>query len=125
MQCLKYALTCSCRGIIMACPFGGAMKRPDRIPAPLSDSLHRQLNAYALSACAAGVGVLALAVPAEAKIIYTPAHVVIGKGQKFQLDLNHDGIKDFGLANGSCGQFCTVYFNGFFIYGSSANHIGI
>jgi hypothetical protein len=36
---------------------------------------------------------LALAQPAEAKIIYTPAHKTIGPTTF--LDLNHDGIKDF------------------------------
>jgi hypothetical protein len=29
------------------------------------------------------------------------------------------------MSNGSCGRFCTVYLNGLFIGGSSANHIGI
>jgi hypothetical protein len=91
----------------------------------LSSSLERGLNMYALSACAAGVGMLALAQPADAKIIYTPAHVVIGKFQSLKLDLNHDGITDFALSNGSCGRFCTVYFNGFFIGGGSQNQIGI
>jgi hypothetical protein len=101
------------------------MKRPARVVSQLSESLHRQLNAYALSACAAGVGALALARPADAKIIYTPAHVVVGKFQSLKLDLNHDGITDFALSNGSCGQFCTVYFNGLFIHASSVNRIGI
>jgi len=48
---------------------------------------------YALAASAAGVGVLALAQPAEAKIIYTPADESIGPIT--YLDLNHDGINDF------------------------------
>jgi len=95
------------------------MKRPARIPAQISESLHRQLNMYTLSACAAGVGALALAVPAEAKIIYTQAHVVLGKGQTFQLDLNHDGTKDFGLRVASCTtEGCTTYRKDLFIYGS-------
>jgi hypothetical protein len=33
--------------------------------------MHHQLNMYALAASVAGVGVLALAQPAEAKILYT------------------------------------------------------
>jgi len=37
------------------------MQRPARVPAQLSESLHKRLNAYALAAGAAGVGVLALA----------------------------------------------------------------
>jgi hypothetical protein len=50
-----------------------------RATAELSRSLHQQLNTYALAAGAAGVGLLALAPPAEAKIIYTPAHRVISQ----------------------------------------------
>jgi hypothetical protein len=71
------------------------MKRSSgpRKTANLSESIHQQLNMYALAAGAAGVGVLALAQPAEAKIIYTPAHKNIGA--KTFLDLNHDGIHDF------------------------------
>jgi hypothetical protein len=42
---------------------------------------------------------LALALPAEAKIIYTPAHRVIKQGSSFHLDLNHDGVTDFTLQN--------------------------
>ena len=61
----------------------------------LSEWLHRQLGSYALTASAAGVGMLALAQPAEAKIIYTKAHQVIGGNGVYQLDLNHDGIIDF------------------------------
>jgi hypothetical protein len=66
-----------------------------RTTAELSKSLNHQLNMYALAAGAAGVGLLALATPAEAKIIYTPAHVIIKK--PFLLDLNHDGIVEFDL----------------------------
>jgi hypothetical protein len=39
--------------------------RPIRTSAKLSDSLHRQLNMYALAASAAGVGLLAFAQPTE------------------------------------------------------------
>jgi len=50
------------------------MKRPVRMPSELPESLHRRLNGYALAAGAAGMGVLALAKPAEARIIHTPAN---------------------------------------------------
>jgi hypothetical protein len=55
---------------------------------------------YAVSATAAGVGILALAQPAEAKIIYTPAHVKIGYfvTHEYNLDLNHDSVPDFALS---------------------------
>jgi hypothetical protein len=45
----------------------------------LSDSVHQRLNSYALAAGAAAVGVLPLAQPADAKIIYTKTHQVIGE----------------------------------------------
>jgi hypothetical protein len=60
-----------------------------------SEPLQQRLNAYALAASAAGVGMLALAQPAEAKIVYTPAHVAIGRDHKVVLDLNHDRKIDF------------------------------
>jgi hypothetical protein len=72
------------------------MKRTLRKPSRLSISLQRNLNAYALAASAAGVGFLALAHPAQAKIVYKAAHVPINKnGGVVDLDLNHDGIDDF------------------------------
>jgi len=70
-----------------------------RAPLRLSDSVHRQLNMYALAAGAAGLGVLSLAQPAEAKIVYTKTHRVLGPNQYYNLDLNHDGIVDFILSN--------------------------
>jgi hypothetical protein len=73
------------------------MKRPARAPSHLSDSLHHRLNMYGLAATAAGVGMLALAHPAQAKIVYTPAHHVIGRNSVFKLDLSHDGKSDFTL----------------------------
>lgn len=78
------------------------MKRSSgtRKTAKLSDSLHKRVNMYALAGSAAGVGVLALAQPAEAKIVYTHANVTIRDGGvlHYQLDLNHDGIKDFSFS---------------------------
>jgi hypothetical protein len=65
----------------------------------LSGSMHQQLSAYALAANAAGVGLLTLAQPSEAKIVYTATHRVISPGKSYDLDLNHDGITDFTLLN--------------------------
>jgi len=72
---------------------------PTRIPTHLSNSTDKRLNMYALAASAAGVGILALSPPAEAKIVYTPAHRVIGPHHSFKIDLNHDGITDFTISN--------------------------
>jgi len=62
----------------------------------LPDFDHR-LSMYALAAAAAGVGVLALAPPAEGEIVYTKAHKRINPNTTLYLDLNHDGIADFDL----------------------------
>jgi hypothetical protein len=64
--------------------------------ANLPDSIHQQLNMYALAASVAGVGISALAHPAEGKIVYKPAHVVIGYHgvRNHSLDLNSDGFAD-------------------------------
>src|SRR5580692_10290041 len=68
--------------------------------ANLRDCVQRQLNSYALAAGAAGVGMLALAQPAEAKIVYTAAHIpIVQNGGPVELDLNHDGINDFQFSN--------------------------
>jgi len=85
------------------------VQRP-RIPSQLSESLHQRLNSYALAASAAGVSVLALAQPAEGRIVYTKANVVIGYGGvgSYTLDVNHDGVPDFyiGVFSNSCTTEC-------------------
>ena len=97
------------------------MSRSTR-PSKLSDSMDRRLNMYALAAGAAGVGVLALTPPSEAKVIYTPAHIVIGAGQTYKLDLNHDGIVDFGLQIYTCTtENCSIKRKELFIYGHSSD----
>ena len=80
--------------------------RASRSPSALSELYQRRLNSYALAASAAGVGALVLAHPAQAKIVYTPAHAVIdGLGNnKYALDLNHDGINDFSFVNTDVGD---------------------
>jgi len=46
--------------------------RTTRTPSNLSQLTHKRLNIYALAASAAGVGMLALAQPADANIVYIP-----------------------------------------------------
>ena len=70
---------------------------PSKIASKLSDSTTHLLNMYALAAGTAGAGMLALAQPVEAKIIYTHANITITTGTSHELDLNHDGIADFTL----------------------------
>lgn len=70
-----------------------------REPARLGARLDKHLLAYAVAAGAAGVGVLALAEPAEARILATPANISITVNAGIiQFDLNRDGIPDFGLS---------------------------
>jgi hypothetical protein len=68
--------------------------RPER---PLSERLNTRLASYAAAASAAGVGMLATATAANARIVYTPAYIVIDVDSPLPLDLNHDGINDFSL----------------------------
>jgi hypothetical protein len=65
------------------------------VPSKLSDSVHHQLTMYALAASCAGVSLLALTPSAEAEIVYTKAHQVIGYGGIYDLDLTHDGTVNF------------------------------
>ncbi len=68
--------------------------RPSKT-ANLSESIRRHLDMYALAASAAGVGMIALAQPAEGKIVFTPANVpIVGT---VNIDLNHDGLADFAI----------------------------
>jgi len=60
----------------------------------LNHGLDSKLLAYAT---AAGAGLLALAQPAHAEIVYTPANQTITPNQYLQLDLNNDGIADFTI----------------------------
>jgi hypothetical protein len=73
---------------------GDEMKRQSK---NLASSLEHRLGEYALAASAAGVGVLALAQSAEAKIVYTKAHIIISPywEHSYAIDLNHDGKTDF------------------------------
>jgi len=90
------------------------MKHPSRntsslSKAVLSKSIQQQLNGYALAAGAAGVAMLALAPPSEAKIVYTPAHQKLPLGKDFFLDLNHDGTNDFRLHITLSGEICAAH----------------
>jgi hypothetical protein len=69
----------------------------------LAGKLELRLATYAAAASAAGVGILALAQPSAAEIIYTDTHLRVIKGTL--LDLNHDGVNDFQFTG-----FRSVYF---------------
>jgi len=75
----------------------------NRQPSNLNDRLDKHLLAYMTAAGAAGVGVLAMTQPAEAKVVYTPADqsIVVNDGR---LDLNNDGIPDFEFTESGLGN---------------------
>jgi hypothetical protein len=66
------------------------MKRSNRSAPLFSDSIVQRLNAYALAAGAAGVGML-VASPAEAKVVYTPVKVTVSLSGMALYDLNPAG----------------------------------
>jgi hypothetical protein len=88
--------------------------------ADLSDSIQRQLNSYALAAGAAGVSLLALVHPSEAKIVYRHVNIRILPNHDFFLDVNHDGIKDFKFQN-SVIYFPSLDIATFGVWGNSRN----
>lgn len=93
----------------------------NRKPALLNLTLEKNLASYALVAGMTGVGALALAQSAEAKVVFTTAHQSILPDRVLQLDLNHDGVTDVSFSNfnfathvsypGSYGSFKADAFN--------------
>src|SRR5258708_8446065 len=65
----------------------------------ISPKLDKNLSTYVAVASAAGVGLLAAGQLAEAKIVYTPANVTLGRNSTYVLDLNNDGIPDFEITD--------------------------
>lgn len=85
--------------------------RPEaKVAASLGTGLSSRIAGYAAAAGAAGVSMLALASPARAQIVYTPADIPIPQnGDIVQIDLNHDGLVDFSLRIQSYGDFGPQY----------------
>jgi len=64
-------------------------------PEILNNQLNKRLLSYVTAAGAAGVGVLAMTQPANAKVVYTPTNRSIVEDSR--LDLNNDNIPDFAF----------------------------
>jgi len=90
---------------------------PIRSVKPLNTKLERNLANYALAAGATGVGLLGLGRPAQAKVVYTPAHVRLETGglHHYALDINHDGFPEFFLDIAS-------HSNNIWLYATEANY---
>jgi hypothetical protein len=90
-------------------------------PSKLSESCNRRLNAYALAASAAGLGLFTLAPRAGAKIVYTPANLPLMNQQQVFFDLNHDGINDFSFYGRSTSRrSISTFFFRLTVFASSA-----
>jgi hypothetical protein len=94
--------------------------RSPKTPVALSDSVHHLLKPYALAASAAGVSLSALGGSTQAEVIYTPAHKWLPVNRYFVLDLNHDGVNDFGFRLQSFRSDSGRYFNYYLAVGAAA-----
>jgi hypothetical protein len=71
-----------------------------REAALLGRRLEKSLSAYAGAAMATGVSLVAMAMPAEAEVVYTPANTNLPvNGGAVLLDLDHNGVADFAFWN--------------------------
>jgi hypothetical protein len=73
------------------------MTRATRPRIKLADSVHQQLNMYALAAGAACACSLYAPPAAEAKVVYKPVHMRLKQGSAFPLYFNDDRKGDFFL----------------------------
>lgn len=81
----------------MSAPISKLKNNTVRTTARLGAKTERSLLTYAAAATAAGVGLLALAQPSEAKVVFTAVQLQLPVDQPTFIDLNHDGINDFKL----------------------------
>jgi hypothetical protein len=62
-----------------------------------SGTLTTRLAEYSAAAGATAAGLLLMAIQADARVIYTPANITIGNQQALYIDVDNDGITDFGV----------------------------
>jgi hypothetical protein len=72
-----------------------------QVSSPRSASrLNSKLDAKLIAYMAAGMGTLAAANPAQAKIVYTAANISVGRDAgEIPIDINGDGLPDFFFSN--------------------------
>lgn len=101
-------------------PNRGNIRKPKVREATLDSKLEKRLAVYAAAAGAAGVGMLALAPPARAQIVYTPANLPVPHdGYFLPIDFNHDGAAEFSLWIRTYADFGPQYAD-LFLYGVKA-----
>jgi len=74
----------------------------------LGERLDRRLLSYA-AAASAGAGLLGVARPAEAHVVYTPTRVQIGYLGSYALDLTNNGTTDFTIRNSTLANCSTLF----------------
>jgi hypothetical protein len=96
-----------------------------------AESTNHLLNAYSLAAVTAGVGMLALAQPAEGSVVITKTNIQINFGSQVSIDLNNDGVNDFTLAaeganydHSFYGTFAAIPLNGGKVVGGNRGALG-
>ena len=67
--------------------------------------VHQILKQHTLAIITAVVSSIALSQPSQAKVVYTPANIVI-RNNTFSLDLNNDGIVDFSIPESEVHGLC-------------------
>jgi hypothetical protein len=93
-----------------------------RVAARINPKLEKNLSAYLTAAGAAGVGLMALATPLEAKIIYTPANIQVAFENITPIDLNGDGIADAAVNFGPGAKGILLYASAAVGNGIRLNH---
>jgi hypothetical protein len=73
------------------------------------DSFNHRMHLYSAAALTAGVGMLALAQPAEGSVVITSANITISPGAPVTIDLNKDGIQDFQFSASRGGYDHSFY----------------
>jgi hypothetical protein len=71
-----------------------------------SESVRQRLSRLAISAMVAGVGLLVLAPPAAAEIVYTPTNITLPPNTSYNLDVNNDGVTDFTISTSQVSIRC-------------------
>jgi hypothetical protein len=74
-----------------------ANQKQPRAAAPINSKLDKHLTTYVTVAAATGVGVLALAMPSEAEIVYTATSQVLNSRTPPIVDFNNDGVTDLSF----------------------------
>jgi len=80
----------------------GSKKKMREIPhvrpsALINPELEKKLGVYLAAAGAASLGLMTVSTPAEAKVVYTPAHITVTLNSSNPIDLNGDGIADLTI----------------------------